>query len=214
MRPEDITLDMTCGACPEQYDAFYRGAMVGYLRLRHGWFYAAVLTSDGDIGEHVFEAETEGDGMFAPHERDGFLEQAKAAIAAHYNGDISPTTSTPTNLAAALRERRAIAEAATPGVWESTYRYPTVNHHDWLMTTEDGRQLVFAVQVNLHDNPYAKPRAQDIDHIVANDPATVLLMLAVVEAAREIASNRGYDDMYPELVDALADLEQHLTGGH
>jgi hypothetical protein len=36
-----IELTLTCGACPEQYDAHLNGARVGYLRLRHGRFYAA-----------------------------------------------------------------------------------------------------------------------------------------------------------------------------
>lgn len=84
MNPDEITLRMTCGACPEQYDAFYRGALVGYLRLRHGWFYAAVPDHNGDI---IFEAEPDGDGLFMPHERDTYLLQAREAIAAHYAAD-------------------------------------------------------------------------------------------------------------------------------
>jgi hypothetical protein len=27
---------LTCGACPEQYDVFYNGKQVGYIRLRWG----------------------------------------------------------------------------------------------------------------------------------------------------------------------------------
>jgi hypothetical protein len=27
---------LTCGACPEQYDVFYNGKQVGYVRLRWG----------------------------------------------------------------------------------------------------------------------------------------------------------------------------------
>ena len=33
-----IELVKTCGACPEQYDAYFEGYQVGYLRLRHGTF--------------------------------------------------------------------------------------------------------------------------------------------------------------------------------
>lgn len=34
----DIELRQTCAACPEQYDAYLNGELVGYLRLRHGHF--------------------------------------------------------------------------------------------------------------------------------------------------------------------------------
>ena len=34
----EIKLIQTCGACPEQYDAFIGEEQVGYLRLRHGYF--------------------------------------------------------------------------------------------------------------------------------------------------------------------------------
>ena len=74
-----INLDLTCGACPEQYDALLGGEQVGYLRLRHGYFYASVPDVGGRV---VYEAEPEGDGIFADHERDGYLHKAKLAIAA------------------------------------------------------------------------------------------------------------------------------------
>lgn len=74
-----ITLNRTCHACPEQYDAFLDGKQVGYLRLRHGYFYASVPDVGGEV---VYEAEPEGDGIFADHERDRYLTAAKAAIAA------------------------------------------------------------------------------------------------------------------------------------
>jgi hypothetical protein len=53
MTGDEIVLKRTCSACPEQYDAFFNGALVGYLRLRHGYFYCE-NTSDGSI---VYEAE-------------------------------------------------------------------------------------------------------------------------------------------------------------
>ena len=31
-------VEMTCFACPEQYDVFLDGEQVGYLRLKHGVF--------------------------------------------------------------------------------------------------------------------------------------------------------------------------------
>lgn len=73
-----IELRMTCGACPEQYDAFLDGEQVGYLRLRHGRFRVDYPDCGG---ETVFEAGPRGDGIFDPDERDGFLRQAKLALA-------------------------------------------------------------------------------------------------------------------------------------
>lgn len=77
-------LILTCVACPEQYDVFKGarpGPIVGYLRLRHGWFYAAVPDASG---ETIYEAEPDGDGSFTDEERDRYLTEAIDAIAAHY----------------------------------------------------------------------------------------------------------------------------------
>lgn len=71
-------LKMTSSACPEQYDVLdSHGEMVGYLRLRHGHFRADVPDCGG---ETVYEAEPEGDGLFAEHERARYLAEAVAAI--------------------------------------------------------------------------------------------------------------------------------------
>ena len=48
----------TCGACPEQYNVFDGEDYVGYMRLRHGYFYAEYL------GKTVYEANPRGDGIF------------------------------------------------------------------------------------------------------------------------------------------------------
>lgn len=72
-------LRMTCGACPEQYDVFKNGSQVGYLRLRHGYFYASVPDASGKI---VYEAEPKGDGIFGYEERQYYLNQAINAISA------------------------------------------------------------------------------------------------------------------------------------
>ena len=73
-----IELVMTCAACPEQYDAFYKGKQVGYLRLRHGEFRVDFPTC-GD--ETIFYSEEmQGDGMFEDDEREHFLTEAKKAI--------------------------------------------------------------------------------------------------------------------------------------
>ncbi len=79
---KDIELVMTCGACPEQYDAFYQGTQVGYLRLRHGYFSVDAPDCGGDT---IYEAEPQGDGMFDDDERDCFLTEAKCAIAGWMN---------------------------------------------------------------------------------------------------------------------------------
>jgi hypothetical protein len=79
-----IRLEMTCGACPEQYDAFLGDRLVGYLRLRHGFFYAACPNASGEV---VYEAETIGDGIFASEEREMHLSKATAAIVAWHNAN-------------------------------------------------------------------------------------------------------------------------------
>lgn len=78
-----IALVMTCGGCPEQYDAYNgKGQRVGYFRLRHGHF---TVRLGGAGGEVVYKADTAGDGMFDHDERDHFLREGidalKAAIA-------------------------------------------------------------------------------------------------------------------------------------
>jgi hypothetical protein len=71
---------MTCGACPEQYDAFYEDICIGYLRLRHGRFICEYLPT----GATVYSAYTDGDGIFEDYEREKYLEYAALAlIAAH-----------------------------------------------------------------------------------------------------------------------------------
>jgi hypothetical protein len=75
MKPyKNIELVQTCGACPEQYDAFWEGQEIGYLRLRHGYFRAEYR------GKTVYEASTIGDGMFDLDERDFHLKKARKAI--------------------------------------------------------------------------------------------------------------------------------------
>ena len=72
-----IKLVQTCGACPEQYDAFLNGELVGYLRLRHGAFRVECPTNGG---EEVYRNNPRGDGCFEPDERDYNLTAACLAI--------------------------------------------------------------------------------------------------------------------------------------
>lgn len=75
---DEFYLDLVGYACPEQYEVYDdENKQVGYLRLRHGYF-AAYLTDH--YGERVYEARTEGDGIFEEHEREYFLTQAVRAI--------------------------------------------------------------------------------------------------------------------------------------
>jgi hypothetical protein len=75
----NIVLEETCGACPEQYDAFLDGKQVGYLRLRHGRFRVDYPDCGG---ETIYEAYPDGDGIFESNEREFYLTEAKKAIAA------------------------------------------------------------------------------------------------------------------------------------
>ncbi|AGC36151.1 hypothetical protein B7L88_gp137 [Rhizobium phage RHEph10] len=53
--------------------------MVGYLRLRHGYFRVEYPDIGGDV---ILDGHPVGDGCFDPDERDEWLNRAKTAIAA------------------------------------------------------------------------------------------------------------------------------------
>lgn len=74
--PPKIQLKQTCGACPEQYDAYYKGRLVGFLHLRHSYFSAEYQ------GRTVYSSRPNGDGIFDPDERDRELNNACKAILA------------------------------------------------------------------------------------------------------------------------------------
>jgi hypothetical protein len=78
--PDDIELVMTSEGCPEQYDAVYRGRVIGFLYLRHGTFFVEYPCPGGT---EVYRAKPEGDGAFEWQERDFFLTEAKKALAPH-----------------------------------------------------------------------------------------------------------------------------------
>lgn len=80
----NFRLNMTCGACPEQYDVFLGEDLVGYLRLRHGSFRADYVFEDQD--EQVYYANPKGDGVFEQEERFEYLSNAIAALEKkHFN---------------------------------------------------------------------------------------------------------------------------------
>lgn len=55
-----LELEMTCGACPEQYDVKKDGKIVGYIRLRWGYLRADYPDCGG---ETIYNA-TIGDGQW------------------------------------------------------------------------------------------------------------------------------------------------------
>lgn len=86
MNASDITLVKTCAACPEQYDAFYKFRdKIAYLRLRYGAFTVECPDVGGEL---IYSVCPKGDGVFDAEERDGYLDDAKAAIAAYYSKSV------------------------------------------------------------------------------------------------------------------------------
>lgn len=80
--PEGWYLQLTCGACPEQYDLKDdKGDMRAYFRLRHGYFRVEVPDCGGEI---VYDAEPEGDGIFEDEERPKFMTEGMDAVKKHY----------------------------------------------------------------------------------------------------------------------------------
>lgn len=74
-------LELTCGACPEQYDVYAGDQMVAYFRLRHGHFRVHCPDYGGEI---VYEASPKGDGLFARDERVKYLTEAVLAVQEYY----------------------------------------------------------------------------------------------------------------------------------
>ncbi len=81
LKIKDVILVETCGACPEQYDAYIEEHQIGYLRLRHGYFKTLYLSDSEEI---VYEANTKGDGLFDWDEREDHLTKAKEALLTRY----------------------------------------------------------------------------------------------------------------------------------
>jgi len=74
-----ITLQETCSACPEQYDALYKGEIIGYLRLRWGRFTVTYLPEDKIVYSKIFDDDWKG--LFDnKDERHIELNKAKVAL--------------------------------------------------------------------------------------------------------------------------------------
>ncbi len=83
MKIEDLELVETCSACPEQYDVYCGGKIVGYIRLRHGVFRVDCPDCGG---ETVLRETVESDGIFgSEEERELELTKAKEAIVNYHN---------------------------------------------------------------------------------------------------------------------------------
>ena len=66
----------TCSMCPEQYDVFIEEYLVGYLRLRHGFFQARFPDVNGEV---VYEtSKIYGDGGF--YNKEERMRELKRAI--------------------------------------------------------------------------------------------------------------------------------------
>ena len=80
-----LALYRTSSACPEQYDVFFEGDQIGYLRLRHGSFTASYPDHKGAV---VYSAYTAGDGLFEDYERVPQLTSACKALLAYHNKSV------------------------------------------------------------------------------------------------------------------------------
>lgn len=103
---DDIRLERTCYACPEQYDAYDpNGRKVAYLRLRHGCF---TVDMPHTGGQTIYSAEPSGDGIFAADERDDYLREARERIASY----LSASDGRPSVMAQAIAITTALEQAA------------------------------------------------------------------------------------------------------
>lgn len=66
----NLEINLTCGACPEQYEVFKDGKQIAYYRLRHGEFR---VDHPECGGETIYESEPQGDGVFEGDERLKYL---------------------------------------------------------------------------------------------------------------------------------------------
>lgn len=87
MMIQGCRLEKTCGACPEQYDVWLNDDCIGYLRLRHGFFYADYVFRGAN--KTVYQAYPRGDGIFEYDEREKYLRKAvKKLKKEHYDGTV------------------------------------------------------------------------------------------------------------------------------
>lgn len=87
---DGLLFEMTCGACPEQYDVYYGEREIGYVRLRWGSL-RAYYPSVG--GEQVYHANIEDNAMqgwFLDNEqRMYYLTEIAKVLNIRKNSDLS-----------------------------------------------------------------------------------------------------------------------------
>lgn len=83
IKPGEIRLEMTCEACPEQYDAFDKdGRYLGYLHLRGYSFTVNCLRPGEEFEEAIQYYDTKGRSAFdSEQERSAYLSIARRDIA-------------------------------------------------------------------------------------------------------------------------------------
>lgn len=76
-----IVLEQTCWACPAQWDAYYNGKIVGYIRIRYG----CMTVECPDVGGELVYSMRSDDKMqglfYSELEEKLFLDKALNAIA-------------------------------------------------------------------------------------------------------------------------------------
>jgi hypothetical protein len=84
MKASDLTLAMTCGSHPEQYDVLFHGETLGYLHYRWGVFEIVLylFSFDTPIASEVLGSEYEGE--LPEEKREAILQGALEKIAAYY----------------------------------------------------------------------------------------------------------------------------------
>jgi hypothetical protein len=130
--PAQITLDRTCFACPEQYDARdEHGTKVAYLRLRHGYF---TVEMPGPGGREVYSARPAGDGIFGDDERDHYLNAARIVIAGCLRAASDPASVLPE----VRRFLLDMAEIACPDCGSTSYPDDMGEAIDWAIAHRCG----------------------------------------------------------------------------
>lgn len=141
----DLRLQLTSSAFPEQYDVFNKDdVLVGYMRLRHGYFYADAyrVGTPPEVQKNttVYDAHPVGYGNFEDHERQIHLDRALDAISRR----IADTTIAPTHLTIIAHEIRGLLNAIESNL---------IPMDDALYTK--GRRTLAKLRNLLKDNPYS-----------------------------------------------------------
>ena len=75
-----LAFELTCGACPEQYDVWYKGAKVAYVRFRHNQLTVEVPFDGIEVLREKIE-DFPDQGVFSSEEQRTFwLEKAAELI--------------------------------------------------------------------------------------------------------------------------------------